>query len=90
MSVVLEQNLLKSGASAASCLFLVCLWTTSDRLPVALFGPRCPRRCSVALAAASVKALLRSESIAAALQIIKMTTETAYDDKAYDQKMKDL
>lgn len=33
---------------------------------------------------------LAAEVIAAAAQIIKMTTETAYDDKAYDQKMKDL
>jgi hypothetical protein len=33
---------------------------------------------------------LSADSSSLALQIFKMTTETAYDAKAYDQKMQDL
>lgn len=48
---------------------------------------RCPRAVRLALAALGEH---QAHSIAAALQIFKMTTETAYDAKAYDQKMQDL
>lgn len=45
---------------------------------------RCPRAVRLLWLRCS------AHSIAAALQIFKMTTETAYDAKAYDQKMQDL
>jgi hypothetical protein len=45
-------------------------------------------RCSVGFGCAAGEHC--ADSIAAALQIFKMTTETAYDARAYDQKMQDL